>query len=73
MPDRPELWAPGPSAAELADALRSVLAAWDAATRDGGGACGVDVVERAYTELHAAWFTELGAHLALLDRAGRGQ
>jgi hypothetical protein len=51
---------------EFADALRSARAAWDDATRDGGPACGTDVAEQAYTAMQAAWFGELGAHIAVL-------
>ncbi|HET9142561.1 hypothetical protein [Actinophytocola sp.] len=54
---------------ELAEALRAVRSAWDQATRDGGEACGMDVAERAYQEMQAAWFAELGVHIALLGRA----
>ena len=51
---------------ELAAALRSARAAWDDATRDGGQACGTDVAEQAYTAMQAAWFDELGVHIAVL-------
>jgi hypothetical protein len=51
---------------EVAEALRSARAAWDDATRDGGRACGMDVAEQAYAAMRAAWFGELGAHIAVL-------
>lgn len=56
---------------ELAEALRAIQATWDGATRGGGEACGMDVVERAYAEMQAAWFDELGVHIAVLS-AGLG-
>ena len=57
---------------ELAEALRSARAEWDAATRDGAQACGLDVVAAAYTAMQTCWFQEIGVHLAILegDRAG---
>lgn len=58
---------------EAVETLRSVRAAWDAATRDGDAACGTDVVAAAYRELHRAWSTELDAYIELLERADRGQ
>jgi hypothetical protein len=51
---------------ELAEALRAIRTAWDGATRDGGPACGMDVVERAYRTMQTSWFDELGAQLDLL-------
>jgi hypothetical protein len=42
------------------DDLRTIRDTWDAATRDTGAACGMDVVEQAYTEMQSAWFDELG-------------
>jgi hypothetical protein len=48
---------------EVAEALRAARATWDDATRDGGAACGTDVVQQAYTAMQAAWFAELGIHL----------
>ena len=53
---------------ELSEALSSARAAWDDATRDGGAACGTDVAGQAYTAMQAAWFAELGVHLAVLGR-----
>ena len=50
----------------LAERLGTIRSTWDAATRDGGPACGMDVVERAYVDMQAAWFAELGVHLANL-------
>lgn len=52
---------------EVAEALRSIRAAWDDATRDGGAACGTDVAEQAYTTMQAALFAELGVHIKALD------
>ncbi|HEU5476157.1 MAG TPA: hypothetical protein VFV67_36495 [Actinophytocola sp.] len=52
-----------------AEALRAIRATWDRATRGCGEACGMDVVERAYAEMQAAWFDELGVHIAVLGRA----
>jgi hypothetical protein len=51
---------------EVADALRAIRSAWDTATRDGGEACGMDVAERAYQDMQAAWFEELGVRIAVL-------
>ena len=54
---------------EHAEALRTLRSAWDGATRDGGPACGMDVVERAYVNMQTSWFAELGAYLELLGPA----
>jgi hypothetical protein len=40
--------------------LQMIRDTWDAATRDTGAACGMDVVEQAYTDMQSAWFDELG-------------
>ncbi len=62
---------PGTAAARRsAEALRAARSTWSGATRDGAGACGMDVVERAYTEMREAWFGEIGVHIAVLDQAG---
>lgn len=53
-------------------ALRSIRSAWDEATRDGGQACGLDVAVEAYAAMRAAWFDELGALLAMLERSDAG-
>ena len=54
---------------EVAEALRAIRSAWDTATRDGGQACGMDVAERAYQEMRAVWFDELGVQIAVLGRS----
>jgi hypothetical protein len=53
---------------ELAETLRSARAAWDDTTRDAGAACGTDLAEQAYAVMQAAWFAELGVHIAVLGR-----
>jgi hypothetical protein len=57
---------------EPADVLRATRSSWDAATRDGGGACGLDVVRGAYTDMQAAWLAELAVHLAVREHADGG-
>ena len=58
----------GRTACELADDLRAARATWDRATRDGKQACGMDVVQRAYTEMQDAWFDEVGVHVTILEQ-----
>ena len=55
---------------ELGEALRAIRSAWDGATRDGGSACGMDVVERAYATMQTSWFDELGVHADIQDILG---
>lgn len=55
---------------DAAAALRAVRSTWDAATLDGGGACGLPVTVAAYQRMQEAWFTELGAYADVLDRRG---
>ncbi|MFL6142532.1 MAG: hypothetical protein ACJ72N_11795 [Labedaea sp.] len=54
---------------DRAAAVRSARATWQAATRDGAAACGLDVAGQAYEAMRAAWFAELGVHLAILERS----
>jgi len=73
MPDviavtfRQRLWVIMRGVNEVAQALRSIRAAWDDATHDGGAACGTDIAEQAYTTMQAALFAELGVHIEALD------
>lgn len=60
--------AAGRSACELAEALRGARSTWDGATRDGGRACGMDIVARAYTTMQDAWFDEIGVHIRILEQ-----
>lgn len=61
--------AAGRTVCELADALRSTRSGWDGSTRDGGSACGLDVVTTAYTSMQDAWFDEVGVHITILEQA----
>lgn len=61
----------GLDVADLAEQLRSARSTWDNAVRDGGRACGTDVVRRAYTAMQDSWFAEMGVHIAVLDEAGQ--
>ena len=55
---------------ELADTLRGIRARWDEATRDGGAACGMDIVECSYVDMQTSWFAELGVYLEIAGRTG---
>lgn len=48
--------------------MDTVRATWDAATLDGGAACGLPVAVAAYQRMQEAWFSELGAYGELLAR-----
>ena len=58
----------GRTACELAEDLRSARSSWDDATRDGGSACGMDLVQEAYTKMQDAWFDEVGVHVTILEQ-----
>jgi hypothetical protein len=59
-----------PGVDEPAETLRGIRARWDEATRDGGPACGLDVVEHSYVDMQTAWFAELGVYLQIAGRTG---
>ncbi len=54
--------------ADGVDELRAVRAAWGAATRNGGAACGLPVAAEAFERMREAWLAEFDAHLAVLER-----
>lgn len=58
----------GRTACDLADDLRAARSTWDGATRDGGSACGMDLVQEAYTTMQDAWFDEVGVHITVLEQ-----
>ncbi|HEV2783850.1 MAG TPA: hypothetical protein VGX25_31070 [Actinophytocola sp.] len=51
--------------------VEAVRAVWDAVSRDGGRACGLDVAADAYNAMQAAWFDELGVYLAAGEPDGQ--
>lgn len=57
----------GRTACQLAEDLRSARSTWDGATRDGA-ACGMDLVQEAYTKMQDAWFDEVGVHITILEQ-----
>jgi hypothetical protein len=58
-----------PDKDEPVDELRAIRSAWDDATRAAAPACGLEIVQQAYTTMQAAWFDELGVHIAILEAA----
>lgn len=58
----------GADSCALAGRLRAARSAWDGATHDGQAACGLPVAGAAFRTLQNAWFTEIGAHAALLEQ-----
>jgi len=54
-------------ARELAEAVRRIRSAWEAATADGAAACGLPAAVGAFQRMRQAWSAELGAVAAVLD------
>ena len=58
----------GRQACALAHRLRAARSTWDGATRQGQWACGLPVLQAAFRTLQDTWFTEIGAHAAVLEQ-----
>jgi hypothetical protein len=57
----------------VSEALRRVLAEWEAATADRARACGPPAAVDAYRRMCQAWSVELAAQAAVLDELAGGR